>query len=141
MKPLINAAEVHATMEYCLFSDSEIANYIPGTAPPGAVIVESVVGKFGFHPGRLDEKKATIRAMLDNLDPAFRADMADGGGGWSFLNMPLDKNGEQWGEQPTANALLALGIAIDYARILIPRDMWSVFPGGVPCVQIGEPAR
>lgn len=137
MKPLIDAADVHAAMKYCLFNDAEIADYAPGTAPPGAVIVESVAGKFGLHPGRLDEKKATIRAMLDNLDPAFRVGTGDG---YSFLHMPFDKNRKQWGEQPTADVLLALGIAIGYARILIPRDMWYAFPGGAPYVQIGEPA-
>jgi hypothetical protein len=55
----------------------------------------------------------------------------------SFLNACMTKDDNQWGEHQNMEQLLALGIAIGYARILLPRNMWSVLPGGVPYFSVG----
>ena len=32
--------------------------------------------------------------------------------------------------------LLTLGIGLGYAKYLMPREMWKMFPGGMPYFQI-----
>ena len=54
------------------------------------------------------------------------------GGGWSFLQACVDKNGNHWGEHSNMEELFCLGIAIGKVESLLPRDMWKVLPGGVP---------
>jgi hypothetical protein len=72
--------------------------------------------------------------MLSDLPDEFQA---SGGGGWSFLNACMTKTGEQWtGMHPTMDKLFMLGIAAGKARWLMPRDMWSVLPGGMPYVSV-----
>jgi len=51
----------------------------------------------------------------------------------SFLNMCIDKNGNQWADlHRTMDELVALGIATGKLSFLIPREMWSILPGGMP---------
>lgn len=55
------------------------------------------------------------------------------GGGWSFLNSCNTKNGDQWtGLHLTMEKLLMLGLASKQVVMLMPRDMWSIIPGGMP---------
>lgn len=84
---------------------------------------------FGFNPSRLAEHKQEIKEMLECLSDEFRADK---GGGWSFLQACVTKDGDQWGEHQNINELLALGIATGQAKILMHRELWSALPGGMP---------
>lgn len=117
----LTAENVETVFRDCLFRDGE------DTAQ--AQIVEGVVSKFGFHPDRLAAHKTEIAEMLDGLPDEFK--MAKGGG-WSFLNACMTKRGDQWGEHRNIEQLLALGIASDQAKMLMPREMWKVLPGGMP---------
>lgn len=105
----------------CLFRDGE------DTSNPA--IAEGVMRKFGFHRERLANHKEEIAQMLDCLPDQFRLDK---GGGWSFLNACTTKDGDQWGEHRDVEQLLVLGIATEQAKILLPREMWNVLPGGMP---------
>lgn len=117
----LTAKNVESIFLHCLFKKDEDTS--------NAIIVEGVVGKFGFHPDRLIEKKAEIAELLEQLPDNFKA---ESGGGWSFLNACMTNSGDQWGEHRNIEQLLTLGIATDQARILMPRKMWSMFPGGMP---------
>lgn len=106
----------------CLFNDGEDAS--------NAVKVEGIVSNFGLHPERLKVHEEEIYSMLKQLPKPFQK---DGGGGWSFLNACNDKDDNQWtGLQMTMEQLVVLGIAVGRVRYCMSRDMWSMFPGGVP---------
>lgn len=118
----LTATNVHEVFMKCLFADGE------DTA--AHVVAEGVMNKVGFHPIRLEENKANIAAMLNNLPDNFRK---DGGGGWSFLNACEDKNGNQWADlHSTIDELVMLGNGIGRLSFLMPRELWSTLPGGMP---------
>lgn len=123
---ILTARNVESVFKYCLFRDGE------DTSNPA--IADGVVSKFGFHRGRLEERKAEIRELLNGLSDDFQADK---GGGMSFLNACMTRDGQQWGEHRNVEQLLALGIASEQAKILMPREMWSMFPGGMPYFAVG----
>ena len=61
-------------------------------------------------------------------------------GGWSFLALCMDKNGEIWGEHESVEELICLGIAIGMVGYSTPREMWSILPGGMPYIWIDTSA-
>lgn len=74
--------------------------------------------------------------MLNELPMNF---MQSGGQGWSFLNMCVDKNGNQWtGSHEIVDKLVCLGIASGYANFVLPRGMWKILPGGMPYIAIDD---
>jgi hypothetical protein len=117
----LTAQNVNQLFLYLLFNDGEDTT--------SAVIAHGCVHNIGFHPGRLSEKRADILDMLSQLPIEFQK---SGGGGYTFLNACLTANGDQWGDQQVADQLLVMGIASRYAAILLPRELWSSLPGGVP---------
>lgn len=126
-----NAARIEEILRDCLFWDSELPG--DGSTPEGAVIAQSVRGSFGFHPDRLVSHKAEIRKHLDGLPIEFQdTSVEGGGGGWSFLNACMDRQGSLWGQHTDINNLLALGIATQQAKFLMRRELWDVFPSGMP---------
>lgn len=109
----------------CLFREGESTD--------NAVTVEGVVRNFGFHPDRLQSHRAEIAAQLSELPTEFLSETQGGGGGWSFLNACNDHEGNQWtGEQATMEVLFCLGMGLGMVQCLLPREMWSALPGGVP---------
>lgn len=118
-------------MKYVLYKDEEITD---GQVPEGAVIVEGVIGGFGFHPERLDEKRELIVNIAKQLPTEFQVSR---GGGWSFLNLCETKDGDQWtGLHRICNELICLLKALRMADWLLPREMWKTLPGGVPYLSI-----
>ena len=118
----------------CLFRDEEIT---PGQVPEGAVLVDGIVGRFGFHPGRLASHTEEVTNWLLALNHTFRKSK---GGGWSFLNACEDEDGNQWtGLHQRMEQLFALGLGLDLVTLLIPRELWSALPGGMPyfAVKVG----
>ena len=123
------AEKTRELMKHCLFKDTEL---VDGKPPENAVIVEGIVNRFGFHPGRIAEKKDEIKELLDEMPASFHI---GGGGGMSFLNLCMDKHDNHWAEHQTMGDLVCLGIAAGMAKYCLPRDMWNMFPGGMPYVQ------
>jgi len=117
----LTASNVESVFADCLFRDHEDKS--------NAKLIECVLHKFGFHPDRLESHRQDVRNMLADLPNEFHS---SGGGGWSFLNACMDKDGNQWGEHHSIEKLLALGIALNDAKILIARERWNLFPGGMP---------
>lgn len=117
------AGKVKVLMEKCLIPHLDGAE--------GAVVVEGIRHKFAFAPEKIQTHRAEIKALLDEMPEEFHL---SGGGGWSFLNLCMDKHGEQWGEHHTMESLIALGQAAGMAHYQLPRDMWEALPGGMPYV-------
>jgi hypothetical protein len=116
-------------MHKCLFAEGEAHN--------DAIEVEGIVSKFGFDPKRVTSHSADIGDLLAELPDNFHVSK---GGGWSFLNACEDRHGNLWtGEHRTMEHLFCLGIAAGKAQWLLPRDMWSALPGGMPYVSVNLP--
>lgn len=120
-------------MYYCLYNNDEVAAVRAAgeTVPPGAVLVEGVTSTFGLHPERLAESKPKIAEFISQLPDTF---LDTAGGGWSFLNLPFDKDGNQWCEHREAEALCALAIGVGLAKWAARRDQWHLLPGGMPYI-------
>lgn len=118
----LNPERVEQIFLACLFKDGEDhSKYIPALG---------ITSNVGFHPGRIEEHKAEIAAMLDELPDDFKE---SGGGGMSFLNACNDRHGKQWTNfHQRMEQLFQLGLAIGKATCLMPREMWGVLPGGMP---------
>ena len=124
--PVLTADAVNRLVSECLFAQEEPKH--------GAVIVEGITATYGFHPARLTAAACRIRALLDELPEEFHA---GSGEGWTFLNACVDRRGRQWtGEHRAMEALFCLGIGTGAAKWLLPRDMWNVYPGGIPYVLV-----
>ncbi len=124
---VLDPERVNAIFIDCLFRDGEdTSNHIKA---------EGIVSNVGFHPERLQSHRAEIEAMLDELPDKFKK---SGGGGWSFLNACNDKHGNLWtGLHLRMEQLFLLGIGIGKVQYQMPREMWSVLPGGMPYVVVG----
>lgn len=109
---------------------SIVVNCIPETDYEGETIIVSGVNQtIQFSVEYLEHHKDEIRKFVDLLPLEFSE-----GGGWSFMNMVVDRNENQWGEQIDADNLLVLALATDMAQFLIPEEMWGILPGGMPYV-------
>src|SRR6266478_9589436 len=124
------AAKVATILKDCLFRNDEIVE--EGKPPEGAVRVEGVLHTFALHPGRLKQHEAAIVEVLTGLPEQFYAHK---GGGWSFLNLCMDAEGQQWGEHVNMEQLCVLAIATNHGRWQMPREMWKILPGQMPYVQ------
>ena len=98
-----------------------------------AVKVAGIVHNYGFHPERLKSHFDDIDRFLNQLPDSFHE---RSGGGMSFLNMCDDKDGHQWGEHLYMEQLVALGTGVSRVKYCMSRDMWTVFPGGMPYIVI-----
>ena len=110
----------------CLFKSEEIKE---DKIPEDAILVDGITNKFGFHPNRILQHKNEIIALLNELPENFHVNK---GGGWSFLNACIDKDGNQWGEHRNIEQLVCLGIGIKRVSYNLPRELWSALPGSLP---------
>lgn len=118
----LTATNVIEKFMKCLFKDGE--------ATENFIKAEGVMSTIGFNPDRLKENQPDIDSMILELPDEF---MKSKGGGMSFLNACNDKNGQQWADMhQTIDQLLCLGLATGKITMLMPREMWSVLPGGMP---------
>jgi len=127
---MINAQEVRDVFKVCLFKKEEVANGMPKPEHE-AIFVEGITAKFGLHKERVNKRKEKIIRFLEELPEEFSK-----GGGWSFLNLCNDKDGNQWGEHPVMQELVCLGIAIGKVKYTMPKETWAALPGGMPYVTI-----
>lgn len=127
----LTPSNVEKTFNECLFKEGESASdYIEA---------HSIMMRVGFHPERIKEKQKDIEGMLCQLHGNF---MQSNGGGWTFLNACLNKDGEQWtGEHLTIDCLLALGIAIKKVEFQLARELWQSLPGGMPFFFVKDKAQ
>ena len=100
-----------------------------------SVKVQGIIGHFSFSKVKLEAHRQQVIELLYELPAQFQIAH---GGGWSFLQAAYDKHGNHWAEHPTMEALFCLGIGLDVAGYVLPREAWSVFPGGMPYIYIKD---
>lgn len=102
----------------CLFKeDKDTTNHVK---------VEGITSMFELHPQRLEEKQKLVTALLAELPEEFKE-------GWSFLNLCITKDGEQWtGMHRICEQLAVMAIGLGLMEYCMPREMWIILPGGVP---------
>lgn len=114
-----NMAELtQNAFENCFFKEGEdTTNYVK---------VEGIMCVFGFHPQRLEEKRELVKALLAELPAEFKE-------GYSFLNLCVTKDGNQWtGMQSVCEQLVVMAIGLGLMEYCLPKEMWPLLPGGVP---------
>ena len=93
------------------------------------IVIAGPVNTFMMSKEKLKEEEDNIYSMLKQLPDEF---MQDSGGGMSFLNACIRKDGVQWGEHYAIEMLLILGFGINKAEYCLPKELWSALPGGMP---------
>jgi hypothetical protein len=117
----LTADNVRKIINECLFKEGEDTS--------NAQLAQGVVMNMGFHPDRIKATKSSIIELLHQLPDSF---MKGKGGGHSFLNACVRKDGIQWGEHRDIDCLVCLGIAAGVASWCLSRDLWQAMPGGMP---------
>lgn len=125
----LTAENVSQTINDCLYTDEDVERMGRGAAADKAIVAEGVVSKFGFDPFRVEANRDKIVELLSQLDDNFHQ---DGGGGYTFLNACVDRDGNQWAEHMNVDQLICLGLAIGKVKFCLPRDFWDALPGGMP---------
>lgn len=125
-KMKLTADNVDFIFRDCLFRNDEDTD--------NAVKAEGIMCKVFFHPERLESHKAKIIEMCDELPDNFKA---SSGGGWSFLNLCINRSQEQWtGDHRQMEQLMVLGLASGKMQLLTRRELWETLPGGMPYVMV-----
>lgn len=100
------------------------------TNSPNFKKVPMIAHTFGFDMTKLEEHRQDVKDMLSQLPKTF---FPETGGGWSFLQACVREDGVQWTDfHLKMEILFAMGVALNMVQIMIPRTMWTFFPGGVP---------
>jgi len=129
---MIDAGRVEFIFKDCLYKQSELTIHGMPKDLDGMIEVEGILNRFGFNKDRIEGHRKEITEMLNQLPDEFKK---SGGGGWTFLNACMTKDGEQWtGLHMTMDQLFCLGMAIDLVSYTLPRDMWNILPGGMPYI-------
>lgn len=119
----------------CVWPSDEADRLSEDEMKERSIIAEGVIHTYGFRPEKIAEHREELREMIRELPTEFLATREGGGGGWSFLNLCVTKDGEQWtGLHLMQERFMCLCIAAGLAEIPLPREMWSSLPGGVPYV-------
>lgn len=130
---MLDAKRVREIVMDCLFTDDPKDEDM-------RISVYGIARCFGFIPEKIENYRDEIHEMMKELPDVFwdSNDNPNGGGGYTFMNLPFDKNDHQWCEQPTAELLMALGLATGYMEYMLPREVWIALPGNVPYIIIHE---
>ncbi|HEY5787681.1 MAG TPA: hypothetical protein VIT65_23195 [Microlunatus sp.] len=125
-KDILTTARVDELVEACMIDAS--------TAPiTSAIIGRGIMNDFVFVPDKIEEHHEEIHELLLALPDTFQQ---EGGGGWSFLNMCMTKDGVQWtGLHSEQEALMCLGQAAGWLGV-IARFLWKALPGEMPYVTV-----
>jgi hypothetical protein len=130
MTTKLTASNVANLFNHCLYKVDE-----PFVADETRTMI-GLVTTAQFHEGRIKENDLVIKELLEQLPNEFLSAAQGGGGGWSFLNMPSDKDGMLWGQQRDAEALMLLAMAAGYMTYCLKdRKDWHMLPGGVPYIE------
>lgn len=104
-----------------------------GPEDPDFKCFDMIAHKMGVNMKKVEEHRQEIADMLSQLPKEFMSSSKGGGGGWSFLNACEREDKVQWtGMHIQVEALITMGMALNMVAFLLPHEMWSVLPGGVP---------
>lgn len=133
---MIEATRVEEIFLDSLHTDEEVEKFGKEELTGSATIVEAIMNTFAFHTERLQSHKEEVKEMLAELPDQFQQKE---GGGWSFLNFCVTKDGKQWtGLHLRMEQLLAVSIGLGLMKIQMPRELWRAFPGGMPYIVVLE---
>lgn len=118
-EPPLTDKNVEAVFFDCFFRDGEDTS--------NAVIAKGIYATFGFHPDRLEARRAQIDQLLMQL--------ADFDAGSGLLNACLTREGRQWGSPQHVEQLLVLGVAAKQISIA-PGEGWGVQGNGMPLLKV-----
>lgn len=122
----LTSDNVVSVLKDCLAEDESLKD------DPNYLVVEGILHDYLFNRKTLESHRTDVASWIDQLPDEFRK---DGGGGWSFLNLCMRKDGMQWtGFHVMQERFLCLAIGLGLAEIQLPRELWSVLPGGMPYV-------
>lgn len=101
-------------------------------------VVKGVCIGAAFDRDKIEAHEDEIFQMLMQLPAEFHTPC--GGGGWTFLNMCIDRDGNQWTDfHQIMDMLVCLGLAIGAVEFLFKqRDLWQTMPGGMPYLSIND---
>ena len=102
----------------------------------GIVVVQTAMQYLAFNKARLENHRAAVVDMIREIPNEFIDTV---GGGWSLINLPLRKDGVQWGEQWNADLFFGIAKGLGLAGFCIDdREMWVNLPGGLPYIYFKE---
>lgn len=130
-------AKIEALFMDCLFKSEELIDGKPanGLEP---VVAEGITQTVGFHPARIEAAKPAVVEVIKRMHDNF---LKSKGGGWSFLNLCNDRDDNQWANlHRTMEQFVQLAIGCGLGGYLMPREMWSIMPGGMPYVWLDLPS-
>lgn len=130
---MLNPERVYQLLIHCLFNENEVGS--DGEPKVPYLAAEGIMQNFVFHEKRYREIEKELVTLLEELQPGFFEPS-----GMTFLAMPTDKEGQQWGEHESCEMLLVLAIAGGYAKYLLPRDLWENLLGGMPLIRFFLPS-
>lgn len=107
---------------------------------PDLRFVHAVFSRFVFDKQRLETLKPTIASVLEELPDNFHH--SRGGTGATVLDMGMRRDGSLWEvDTVTVDGLIALILGTGLGKFCGNRDLWPIFPGGVPFLLIGGEPR
>lgn len=125
---MIDEKRVEEIFNQCLFKDHEDISQ--------QLMVNGVLHNATLNHERLQEARDEVKAILLQLPDPF---MKSIGKGWSFLNMCIDKENNQWTDfHLRMEQLVMLGIGLDLVECLLPREMWEALPGCMPYYAVND---
>ncbi len=116
----------------CLYTEGEdISNAVEGAA---------ITATFGFHPERLKAAEPAYREMIAELNPKF-FDKTEGVPkfvGHSVLALADRADDTEWLDDDEflkgVESIIALGVALGYAKFTLPEPLWPMLPNGIPFI-------
>lgn len=130
---MINYEQVRNIMCDCLFAEMPADD-------TKCIGIPSVTRLFALNPSKVELHRSEIFTILRELPLEFWDQKSGGKDGYTFMSLPFDRDGNQWGEQVNADELMTLGLATGYMRYMFPIEMWTMLPGKVPYLIISEDA-
>jgi hypothetical protein len=130
----LTAEAVNRIFIDCLSGSSGLNN-------PDVLVVEGVVNSFALSKIKVEIYREKIKDLLTQLPLPFSPLDKGGEGGWSFLQMCVDRDDDQWGEHPDMEKLCILGLATGMMRWCAPRNLWEILPGGMPYLVVDTEAE
>jgi hypothetical protein len=121
---ILTAEAVNRVFIDCLSGSSEEGN-------PDVLVVDGIVNRFALSKTKVEIYREKIKDLLTELPLPFFPTTMGGQGGWSFLQMCVDRDDNQWGEHPDMEKLCILGLATNMVHWCVPRNLWAILPGGM----------
>lgn len=130
----ISAERIREIVVNSLLSENELDDVKSGKKDYVGIVAISISGKsLVFIKDKIMKFKDEVKAYLNLLPDEFKDEK---GGGYTFLNSVVDKNGNQWGGQASADELFCLGTALGLSKYIGSGLMLMAFPGHVPYVTV-----